>query len=112
MTERVSTVADWGVSRSGVSVFVAVLDAVAAYPALRARSATTRIRANSGARVPGASESAGRAESGAVLPCSCDSAREVTDVRTARERRATANVRRIGSIFVWITDMTFGETAF
>ena len=30
MTERVSTVADCGVSRSGVSVFVAVRDVVAA----------------------------------------------------------------------------------
>jgi hypothetical protein len=30
MTERVSTVADWGVSRRGVSVFVAVREAVVA----------------------------------------------------------------------------------
>jgi hypothetical protein len=113
MTERVSTVADWGVSRAACPSSVAVRDVVAAYPARRVRSAVTRTLASSRARVRLASESGGTAGIGDRPPLLLRSCWR----RDRRENPCSENGGRrtnegIGSIFVWITDMTSGKTHF
>src|SRR3982750_4378420 len=103
MSGRDSTVADCGVSRSGVSVLVAVLERVVEYAFRRFRSPIPRTRSPAWGALPRVSLFV------SVVPwdqaISDAARRKAMAIGTARR----GEVRLIGSNSVWITDIAVGD---